>query len=416
MMNDATAAGGRAIWNPDRGQSKVSPPAATPANYFETTFTATAGVPYHLWVRLRAQGNSTSNNSVNVQFDDAIDRYGSQLYRIGTTTGAEIVLQDPSGTLNNWGWDDNTLTSPPTLIYFPFTGPHTLRVQQRTDGAIVDQIVLSPDAFLSSRPGGTKSDATIYGSTLDGAPPPDPGTPPPPPPPPIPAPWAQQDIGAVGMPGYAEFDDAAATFSVVGAGADVWGTADALHYVYQPLSGDGSIVARVDAVSNTDPWVKAGVMIRESLQPGAARGFMLVSFSKGLAFQRRKIAGARVGEHDRRNRIVGRRAVLGPPRSRRLDDRGVSVEGRRHVEARRQRHVHDAARCLRRHRRVEPSHRCDCHRGDVAGVGDRDAGAVVHLRRDARQPVVLAWTPRRRPSRSTRRTPVHGRPSVTTAG
>jgi hypothetical protein len=47
------------------------------------------------------------------------------------------------------------------------------------------------------------------------------------------------------------------------------------------LSGDGSIVARVDAVSNTDPWVKAGVMIRESLQPGAAQGFMLVSFSKG---------------------------------------------------------------------------------------------------------------------------------------
>ena len=115
MMNDATAAGGRAIWNPDRGQGRVSPPSATPANYFEMTFTASAGKGYHLWVRQRAQGNSTSNNSVSVQFDDAIDRLRSQLYRIGTTTGAEVVLQDPPGRWSNWGWDDN---SPPTLIYF----------------------------------------------------------------------------------------------------------------------------------------------------------------------------------------------------------------------------------------------------------------------------------------------------------
>src|SRR6185436_16118563 len=124
-------------------------------------------------------------------------------------------------------------------------------------------------AFLTSAPGATKNDATIYGSTIDGAAPPTPSTPLPPPPPPVPAPWQQQDIGAVGMPGYGEFDGDSTVFTVAGAGADVWGAADALHYVYAPLNGDGTIVARVTAVQNTNVWVKAGVMIRESVAPGA---------------------------------------------------------------------------------------------------------------------------------------------------
>ncbi len=42
--------------------------------------------------------------------------------------------------------------------------------------------------------------------------------------------------------------------------------------------------------TNVHAWVKAGVMIRESLSASAAHGFMLVSASKGLAFQRRPAA------------------------------------------------------------------------------------------------------------------------------
>jgi len=103
--------------------------------------------------------------------------------------------------------------------------------------------------------------------------------------------WAHQDIGAVGMPGSMVFDASTSTYSVTGAGADVWGTADALHYAYQSLTGDGSIVARVATVQNINMWTKAGVMIRESVDPGAAQAFMLVSFSKGLAFQRRPATG-----------------------------------------------------------------------------------------------------------------------------
>src|SRR4051812_766518 len=287
--NDATAAGGRSLWNPDHATARVSPPLPAPVNYFETTFTAVAGVPYHLWVRLKAQGNSLTNNSISVQFDDALDRFGSPLYRIGSAQGAEIVLQDASG-LSNWGWEDNGFQGgAPTMIYFPATGTHRLRIQQRYDGAMVDQIVLSPDAFVTTAPGPTRDDAHIYGSTVDGAAPPS-APPPQQAVPPLPSGWQRQDIGNVGMPGYAEIDSNA-VFTLVGAGADVWGSADALHYAYTTLNGDGTIVARVTAVQNTNAWVKAGVMIRDTTAANSAQAFMLLSYSKGTAFQRRLVTG-----------------------------------------------------------------------------------------------------------------------------
>jgi hypothetical protein len=106
----------------------------------------------------------------------------------------------------------------------------------------------------------------------------------------LPAPWTHTDVGAVGATGNATYT--APTFTVQGAGADVWGTADAFHYVYQPLNGDGTIIARVATVQNTASWAKAGVMIRGSLSPGSAQAFMLVSWSKGVADQRRTADGA----------------------------------------------------------------------------------------------------------------------------
>ena len=61
------------------------------------------------------------------------------------------------------------------------------------------------------------------------------------------------------------------TFTRDGAGADVWGTADAFHYAYRTLNGDGTIVARVTSIQNVHAWIKAGVMIRESLSPSRRR-------------------------------------------------------------------------------------------------------------------------------------------------
>jgi len=94
---------------------------------------------------------------------------------------------------------------------------------------------------------------------------------------------------AVGRAGAASYDGSA--FKVIGSGADIWGTTDAFRFVYQPLTGDGSIVARVTSVEAVDAWTKAGVMIRESLAANAKHASMFVSPAKGLAFQRRTATG-----------------------------------------------------------------------------------------------------------------------------
>jgi hypothetical protein len=98
--------------------------------------------------------------------------------------------------------------------------------------------------------------------------------------------WRSADIGEVGVDGSSVF--AANHVEVTGAGADIWGTADAFRYTWSPLWGDGEIVARVADVDYVRAWTKAGVMIRASADEGSAHAFMLVSAGHGYAFQRRR--------------------------------------------------------------------------------------------------------------------------------
>ena len=55
------------------------------------------------------------------------------------------------------------VSGPP--IYFKTTGPQRIRVQVREDGLAIDQIVLSPDTYLTTSPGATKNDITILSKT-----------------------------------------------------------------------------------------------------------------------------------------------------------------------------------------------------------------------------------------------------------
>jgi len=74
---------------------------------------------------------------------------------------------------------------------------------------------------------------------------------------------------------------------MTGSGADIWNNADEYHYAYKTLSGVGSIQARVISMDNTNDWAKAGVMIRETLDPGSVHASMVVTPSNGVSFQRR---------------------------------------------------------------------------------------------------------------------------------
>ena len=189
IVDDFTAAGGRAAVLPDAGRSKVTTATASPADYLELTFTAAANTPYRLWFRGRATGNSKNSDSVHVQFSDAVDASGAPLYGIGTASSVEINLEHCSGCgISGWGWQDNGWGAPDALgpeIRFATDGVKTIRIQNREDGYFVDQIVLSPALYLFAAPGSNKDDATILPATQGGGD--DPGDPPPPPPPPPPA-------------------------------------------------------------------------------------------------------------------------------------------------------------------------------------------------------------------------------------
>jgi hypothetical protein len=158
-----SGAGSVSIWNPNADVAKIAPALASPANYFELTFPADAGKPYHVWIRMRAQSNSTSNDSIHMQFDNATDANGAAYAVIGTTGSAEFVLQNgPSGAApHSWGWTDSGWGSLGPHVMFATSGTQRLRVQQREDGAIIDQIVISSDTYLTTAPGARTDDTTV---------------------------------------------------------------------------------------------------------------------------------------------------------------------------------------------------------------------------------------------------------------
>jgi len=106
--------------------------------------------------------------------------------------------------------------------------------------------------------------------------------------------WTKHELAELsvwfrGYPGsVGSFTEApVGTYTMTGSGTDIWGTADEFHFAYKTLTGAGSIVAKVDSVSNTNVWAKAGVMIRETLDAGSKHAFACVTPGSGVAFQRR---------------------------------------------------------------------------------------------------------------------------------
>ncbi len=101
----------------------------------------------------------------------------------------------------------------------------------------------------------------------------------------LPSPWASQDIGSVGQAGEAGYSEG--TFIVNGSGADIGDPNDGFHFVYRTWTGDGTLIARVTGVENTDTWAKAGLMFRRTLAANSAHALMLLRPTDGVAFQTR---------------------------------------------------------------------------------------------------------------------------------
>jgi len=100
------------------------------------------------------------------------------------------------------------------------------------------------------------------------------------------------DIGDVGIAGIAATETNSTAFTVQAGGADIWGTADAFNYYYQFLKDDGQMVVKVNSLENTAPFAKAGLMIRDGIDPSAAHVLLDVTPSGLLELLTRETAGA----------------------------------------------------------------------------------------------------------------------------
>ena len=183
-----------------------------------------------------------------------------------------IALSDPA-PLNGSATDDGFPNPPGALTYgwTAVSGPGTVTFANANAASTTATFSSAGNYTLRL----TASDSALSGSAdlplLVGGP--------------LPSPWSDQDIGAVGTQGRGSF--LTGTFIERGSGADIGGSADAFHYIYQPLNGNGTIIARIVTQYNSDPSAKAGVMIRETLTAGSKYAAVVITPSTGISFQRR---------------------------------------------------------------------------------------------------------------------------------
>jgi outer membrane protein assembly factor BamB len=84
---------------------------------------------------------------------------------------------------------------------------------------------------------------------------------------------------------------AGSSWTVSGGGADIWGTADQFRFVGNATTGDSTVSAQVSSQSATNPWAKAGVMMRGSSDPAAPYYGVFLTPSHGVAVQWRSTQG-----------------------------------------------------------------------------------------------------------------------------
>jgi autotransporter-associated beta strand protein len=104
----------------------------------------------------------------------------------------------------------------------------------------------------------------------------------------LPLPWLTGNLGTGALVGSATYS--AGTFSVAGSGT-FGGTSDKLRFIYQGLSGDGEIIAKISALQDTGTSSRVGVMIRDSLATNSMHVFMGMSSANAFRMVRRTTTG-----------------------------------------------------------------------------------------------------------------------------
>jgi imidazolonepropionase-like amidohydrolase len=97
-----------------------------------------------------------------------------------------------------------------------------------------------------------------------------------------------------GLPAGMTYDDPNDTYTIHGAGRDIYDTRDQFRFAHKRLKGAGSITARIDRIEHLHNYSKAGLMIRETTAPDSAFAAVLVTPGSLVHLQYRSEAGKRV--------------------------------------------------------------------------------------------------------------------------
>jgi regulation of enolase protein 1 (concanavalin A-like superfamily) len=81
-------------------------------------------------------------------------------------------------------------------------------------------------------------------------------------------------------------------------GADIYGTEDEFRFAYKTLNGDGSITVRVDSIEAANVWSKAGIMIRNSLEPNDVHVTTILAANDTAEFENRTEVGGSTSNTD----------------------------------------------------------------------------------------------------------------------
>lgn len=101
--------------------------------------------------------------------------------------------------------------------------------------------------------------------------------------------WTGADIGSPVPTG--SHSGSGTSYNVNGGGSDIFGTSDKFYFLSQSYTGDARLTARIASQDRTDPWAKAGVMVRSSTAANAANAFMCATPLNGLPWQSRSTDG-----------------------------------------------------------------------------------------------------------------------------
>ncbi len=111
------------------------------------------------------------------------------------------------------------------------------------------------------------------------------------PPPPCPSNWTCGDIGSPTPAGNQSYAPTTGTWTIEGGGADITGTSDQFHYVWQSLTGNGGLSARVASQTVASSQAKAGIMLRATTDPGSPNYAVVVTPGAGIKVQVRSTQG-----------------------------------------------------------------------------------------------------------------------------